>query len=440
MSKVPAVRSTSEPCRGWVKLSALLALFTCGLAVWIFKIKSSGSDEAGLLPVSPSQALIPFLGVVSVMLMTSRGRIPIVIERGFASVCLVSGIGLIVLGAALHLTSGQGGKDALFFILRWFMPILFCYFFAWTQRRGVSWRPILYGIVVGAVVSLIAVELAKMGLPVPVRRQTDGRYGGFLNHPNQYGIVLSTASVTIVFFLHSSRRWEKLLGLLTITIFGFCLFQSLSKTNIILFLVSLTVGSLVIVARNPLHILRAMVALCLLAGVMVATVSVGKEALWQLSPKDARLIEDALFDPGEVRSIDTRKDSWADAMTYIRKHPVMGLGPGVADDVLLNNHAHNLFLQMYLDAGLSGVTGIALVVVGILWRGLQLIGQAARRRQVLDDERVMRTVSGIAIIIYVVANTMSDSFGTATMPVFVTFAAFAFVSVPKNRRRETGIT
>jgi hypothetical protein len=90
---------------------------------------------------------------------------------------------------------------------------------------------------------------------------------------------------------------------------------------------------------------------------------------------------------------------------------------------------------MYLDGGLPGAVGVVLVVLGVFWRGLQLIGQGMNRRHVLDDERVMRTLSGVAIMIYVIANTMSDSFGTATMPVFVTFAAFAFVTPCQARTR-----
>jgi hypothetical protein len=54
----------------------------------------------------------------------------------------------------------------------------------------------------------------------------------------------------------------------------------------------------------------------------------------------------------------------------------------------------------------------------------------------LTDDEAVRLTSGVAMVIYVAGNLMSDSFGTATIPVFVIFAAFAFVNQDWKQKYE----
>ena len=419
-----------------LRFAVSLSFFMCGALIWVFKLKGSSGDEEGLLPFSPMQMLLPMLGAASVaiLLLTGRGRLPVPMVRGGPTFAFCLGVGLICLGALPHLAHKTYAKEAAFFIVRWLMPFMYFYFFLLARRLGVPWRPLLYGVALGALLSVIAVELARYGLPIPVRRQDDGRFGGFLNHPNQYGIVVSVTTPLLVFFLRARSLWEKLLGLTMIPLYLLCLFESLSKTNIILLFLSFAASALLLAARTPRKLAAILIALALFAGGIVAAGTIGLEVMFQLSPRSAKYFEDALFNPSDSRAIVSREEIWEDAIDHIRQHAALGLGPGRTHDVLINNHAHNLFLQMWLDAGVAGELGVLLVVAGVFWRAGQLIRPALRLGGTPTDEQVMRILCGVAIVDYVIANSLSDSFGTATMPTFVVFAAFAFCMEPEKRR------
>lgn len=419
-----------------LRSAAGLIFFLCGVFIWVFKLKGSSGDDGGLLAFSPMQVLLPTLGVasVSILLLAGRGRLALPMVRGGPTLTFCLGAGLICLGAVPHLAHASYGREAAFFIVRWMMPFMYFYFFLLARRLGVSWRPLLYGIALGALLSVIAVELTRYGLSIPVRRQDDGRFGGFLNHPNQYGIVVSATAPLIVFFLRSRGLWEKLLGLTMIPLYLLCLFESLSKANIILFFLSITASALLLTARTPRKLAAIAVAVLVFAGGMIAAGTVGLEVMYELAPRNAKYFEDAFLSTSDSRAIISREEIWEDAIDHIRDHPALGLGPGRTHDVLINNHAHNLFLQMWLDAGVAGELGVLLVVVGVFWGAGRVIRPALRLGGTPTDEQVMRILSGIAIVDYVIANSLSDSFGTATMPVFVVFAAFAFCRDQERRQ------
>ena len=427
-------KNTDSRATALVRSATTLTFFLCGLFIWIFKLKGSRNEDEGLLPFSPMQVLLPLLGVtcLAVLLLQGRGRLALPMVRGGPTLFFCAGITCICLGALPHVANATYGREAAFFIARWMMPFMYFCFFLLARRLGVPWRPLLYGIALGALLSVIAVELARYGLPIPVRRD-DARFGAFLSHPNQYGIVVSVTTPLIVFFLRSRRLGEKLLGLAMIPLYLLCLFQSLSKTNIILFFLALTASALLLVARDPRKLAGMLVALALLAAGMVAAGFVGLEIIYQLAPRNAKYFEDAVLNTSESRALVSREEIWEDAIDHIRSHPYLGLGPGRTHDELLNTHAHNLFLQMWLDAGVAGEAGLLLVVFSVLWRAGQVIRPALQRGGTPTDEQVMQMLAGVAIVDYVIANSLSDSFSTATMPVFVLFAAFAFCLKPAPR-------
>jgi O-antigen ligase len=73
-------------------------------------------------------------------------------------------------------------------------------------------------------------------------------------------------------------------------------------------------------------------------------------------------------------SIVIRSRVWDASMETLKEKWVWGLGPGVGNvrDILVNQyhinqpHAHNLFLQLYLEGGIIGGTLFALIVLWVL--------------------------------------------------------------------------
>ena len=413
-----------------------LALFACGAFAFMFKGRGGSGSE--FLPFSPLQILIPALGTLGIfaMFMSFGSRFPMFFVRSPASKLLLTGIGCICLGAAMHIDGGEYDLESVLFIARWLMPVGFIAFYCFAQMHGLSWRPIALGFAAGAFCSAVAVELYRRGVSLPIDQKTEGRFGGFFSHPNQYGIVTATSATMIAVLLHSPRVFFKLLGTAMIGIYGLCLFQSLSKTNIVLFALNIAASLIVLSLGSPAKLVRALGYSAVLAVLLGFGAVAGFNVMSTMMPREAKLIEDAIFDPRGVKSLDVREDVWADAWQYAAVNPLMGLGPGRAGEMLIKKHAHNLFLQAHLDTGLLGLAGICLIVLAILWRAAQLTREAMRAGAGIGDDEAVRLTSGVAMVIYVIGNLMSDSFGTATIPVFVIFAAFAFVNQDWKQKHE----
>ena len=423
-----ALHSAARLQQQLLRLGLHGTLFLCGLGAWIFKLKGDGSAEGGRLPYSPLQVLIPLLGMAALLWLACLygGGLPRLTVGTPSARCLQIGIGLIVLGAALHLRGG-GAKEAALFIVRWLLPVGFLLFFTVARRYGASPLALLLGLAGGAVLTALSVEaVRRAGVGLPISDPVAGRYGGYLNHPNQYGILCSVTAPILVFFHHSRDRLLRGAAVLLLPAYLLALFQNLSKTNILLFFLALLAGSLALSVKTPRKLLGTLaltaglaVFLALIAGLAMSTLS-------DYSPKAAKTLEDALLDPAEARSVDSRQEVWDTALRIIRERPLVGLGPGKSLDALGIAHAHNMVLQAYLDAGFAGFVGMLFVVLGVLWRFAELLRAELRSRGDMAAGRMLQLLSSLATVIYILANSMSDSFGTATMPVFLFFAAIAF--------------
>lgn len=415
-------------------------LLVCGVCAWAFKLKGDGTSEGGMLPYSPIQMLVPLLGVGSLLWLVGvygRNLPPLTVARRSAW-CLKLGIVLIILGAAVHLRGG-GGKDAAMFIVRWLLPVCFLLFFTLGRTYGASSLALLLGLVGGAVITAFSVEaVRRFGVGLPISVGDAGRDSGYLNGPNQYGILCSTTAPVLLFFYYSRRRLLRLASLLLLPLYLLCLYQNLSKTNIVLFFLTLFVGTLALAIRSPRR-LAATAGLTVGLTVFIAlTLGLAMDAIRDVSPKSAQTLEDAMLNPTEAHSIDTREGVWGAAWDNIQRHPVIGLGPGKAMDALGIPHAHNLFLEIYLDAGFAGFIGMCFLALAVFWRAGELLLEELRRRTPTTDAEMRQLLSGLALVTYLCANSMSDSFSTATMPVFMFFAAIAFAPGPLHALAAVG--
>ena len=422
--------ATSPRERAW-PLGPSLLLFVLGGCMWIFKMRAGSGSE--LLPYSPLQILIPMLGGFAVLslLLHSSGMFPKLLVRSGASALLVAGIALIIGGAALHLDGSGTGIEAALYIVRWLMPLFFIATLYVLRARGVPLLPLVLGICAGAVVSAVAVELFRRGFNLPIdQKNNDGRMGGFFSHANQYGIVTATTAPVLVVLLFSRRRLLIGLGLAMFGVYLLCLFQSLSKTNILLFLAGVVACLVVLSLNSARRILAGLLISLAFMGIAVLGGAAALNVLQETMPREYKILDEAIFDPGGVKSLDVREEVWEQAWGYARQHPYLGLGPGVSNDLLIKNHAHNLFLQMHLDTGIPGVIGITLVVIAALWRAAQLARASRLHAGPIGIDQSLRYTSGVSMILYLCGNLMSDSFGTATIPAFVVFAGIAFLADP----------
>ncbi len=409
-----------------------LSLFSCGFFAWIFKPRYGFFGDP-IIPYSPLQVGLPLLGVGAFIyiLLATRTVIFRLMRPSLSSALLLAGSGLVILGASVHVRPGPDGTEAFMFVFRWLLPFFALAFILFTRIAGVSTAPLLLGFLAGAAFSAVAVELKRLGLELPVSQTTVGRFGAFLNHPNQYGILISTTAPLVVYYVHQPRLRTKLLGLLALPILCLCLFQAQSKTNIVLFGFSLACAFFIVSLhdRRKFFISLAIVAAGGIGFLLLG--AAGLEVMRDVAPNDAKIIEDILFDPGGASSIDDREGVWQQAIELIRTHPLFGLGPGQAENYLPVPHAHNLLLQLYLDAGLLGFIGICAVVFSMFIKMYESAREAIAFEAPPDRETMLRLLASVSVFIYVLANAMSDSFGTATMSTFVLCAAVAYGREPE---------
>ncbi len=404
-----------------------LIFFALGFFAWIFKPRYGFFGEP-IIPFSPLQIGIPAAGIfaISYILLSSRVLMFGLMKPALSSRLLKLGVSLVIAGASVHIRPDENGVEAIMFVFRWLLPLFTLAFFVFGRLCGVSPRPMFAGFLAGALLSAAAVELSRRGIVLPVSQTTVGRFGAFLNHPNQYGILISTTAPVIVFFLHQPGWRAKLAGVCGLPLYCLCLFQAQSKTNIVLFVVALALSFFILSLHDVRRFFKALLTVA--AGfILLGFAGVfGLEMMKEVAPNDARIIEDVLLDPGGARSVEDREGVWEEAIAAIRSHPVWGIGPGRTLEFLPLPHAHNLLLQLYLDAGILGFGGICAVVLSAFCKNLENLRHALGLRGEPDPETMMRLLSGVSVVIYVLANAMSDSFNTATMSTFVLFVALTY--------------
>lgn len=378
--------------------------------------------------VTPLQALIPLAGLcaLAVILLQYGSRIPRIIRPSSGSSWLLLGCGFILLGAGVHLQGGDLAKDTVVFLSRWSMPFFFLLLIWILMRLGGTIPAIFYGLIAGAALSVLGVILARAGLNLPAGLMGEGRASGFTGHPNQYGIIASGTAPFLVYFLRSSRRSEQVFGVVGLGLYVLVLFQALSKTNLILFPLALILTFLASSLNRRGAFLHSLFLVAMLAGVLGTLAVLGLGVARELAPREMQTVEKTFEDPLNAKTIQQREDVWEEVFESLKKHPIIGLGPGWSENNLVLTHAHNLYVQMYVDAGLAGFVGILCVTLAVLLRSWEALRTRRSGEDIADDGRI-QVMASVALVVSLLGNSMSSSLTIGTMTVFVVLLGIAFV-------------
>lgn len=414
-----------------LRCAVLALLFVIGALVWVGRIKQGLKTEP-IISVIFLQMLLTVAGVGAglMILVQNRGGMPRLWRSDLATFLLVAGLVLLVLGGTLHPSLGPLTSQVLLYMDRWMLPG-FALLVLHVAQRSFGVRPMIavYGIFAGALVVALCVEAARAGAPIPVAIAGSGRYGAFLGHPNQYGIVTaSTAPLLIVLLL--AKKWLPwLLGVAVLGVYVLTIFQSLSKTNIVLLPMGLILALLLASLGNARAFSKTVLTIGGLSVAVALAAVAGFGALQQFAPREAKVVETAVFDPRGAKSIDEREDAWEQAIGVIKESPVLGKGPGWSYDNLMFGHAHNLYLQAWIDAGIPGVAGACILTLGVLLRlartarGIFLLRRSGAP---LGEKDLLQTGAATGLLIAIFGNSMSASFDTVTFTSFSLMLAFCF--------------
>jgi len=78
-------------------------------------------------------------------------------------------------------------------------------------------------------------------------------------------------------------------------------------------------------------------------------------------------------------------------------------------------HAHNMFLQHWIDVGVLGIAGVTILSIGVIIRNLEVLSLALSKRQIIDNEFRLQIAAGMSLFAALIGNSMSSSLHTGTM-------------------------
>jgi O-antigen ligase len=343
---------------------------------------------------------------------------------------LLTSIGIlcVLCGTTMHIFITPAYRsDTIEYFIRWcsayfsFLAILLL-----LELRG-EIRFFVWGLIGGLVLTVVCVELDRFGLEMPIYLM-GSRYAGLLMHANQYGILISSTAPFIIYLLFRENSTERVLGIVAIPLYLVGLFECLSKTNIIL----LPIGMALTLVGYSLTSSRALIRSLIMIGVGVVGLSflLGffVQMLSTMDERETAVMTQFITDPTGVKSVEDREGVWDEAKEAIGGSPVWGRAPGWSLENMRLGHAHNLYLQQWIDTGLIGLGGVIILTFGVLIRLGELVAQTAKRARPMNDALRLDIACAVSLLIGVAGNSMSSSFHTATLVPFCLVLAVGWIA------------
>jgi O-antigen ligase len=405
-------------------------LFMFGTLSWVFKLSKGGNQP--ILPISPLQAGLPLAAFTAAMLIVQvwHSVIPPFMIKAWSMRLINVGSVLVLIGTTFHIASNSAYRiDAILYFFRWLLPLCCLLFLFLSLHLGGNKDALIYGLLAGCLLSVIAVELDRRGLFTGVQK-LGTRSGALLMHPNQYGIVIASMGPFIIYVLHKPGIVPKLIAFASVPVFGLALFESLSKTNIIVFPLVCAATFIAYSLNDTAKLGRAIVIVVISGFIFLFVAGIAMEIVRTVSPKDFQLMTQMTADPTQVKTLLEREDAWHEVLGYIRENPWFGKGPGWAEEHLMYQHAHNMFLQHWIEVGIWGIAGVAILSIGVIVRNFEVLSLALSKRQVIDNEFRLQIAAVISLFAGLIGNSMSSSLNTGSMIPFCIVLAISCL----NRR------
>lgn len=280
------------------------------------------------------------------------------------------------------------------------------------------WRTLL-AVVTGG--GAMVVVLAWAGTRFPglgaVTLGVSSRSEALFEHPNQFGMMLSTVLPIAVAFVVASRGVRSVLaaGVTLLLLHG--TFLSGSIVNAAVAAASLLALALLIQSRRR-RTPATVAGLTALVAVAAAGVASAPRLLEPYFPRIAGGLEALLLSPlslaEAVPSFASRLAIYRRAGEVIADHPVLGIGGDNAYRVLTTewasnvSHAHNLFLNAALSLGAIGLAGTIVFAAAWCVLAVQVVRHAWTVR---SDATPLYLGLGIGLLAFFMTNQSSDSLG-----------------------------
>lgn len=241
------------------------------------------------------------------------------------------------------------------------------------------------------------------------------RSNGFLEHPNQLAMVALVALVLAQLpGLLNRKLWLVVMAALV-----FVLVTAGSKTNIALAILILPVMFFWLPAREG----RAVEALGGAIAGLIAAVTGLAAIVFGLKTYNNyfyRKLEEFITNPDRADSTQSRGGMWQDSINCMLEKPVFGIGGGNANACINYTHAHNVFINYLLETGIVGLLLIVAFFLLVIYSVIRVSKKLAYGIHASAYNRQLFRSAGlvlVAIVLFIISNSSSDSLGGSTMPV-----------------------
>lgn len=239
-----------------------------------------------------------------------------------------------------------------------------------------------------------------------------GRAQGFLLHPNQLGIMLSSlipiSAATLSTKYHKYSSWLTMIILLSgVVISG-------SKTNLF---ISFTFGLLALLIINLIQPTSSQrhLSFFIMGFVVILSGIAALVLLQKIVPKSLQNLQMLLTYREEYRTLVIRREIWSAAVLLVQENnPFFGMGAGNTRDYLGVNHAHNVVIEYFFTMGYFGVIVLFMFLTSVFSLCLYSI-LISKKMPVIFRAQIIGLVLGICS--YVLSNQLSESFGGTTLPI-----------------------
>jgi O-antigen ligase len=276
-------------------------------------------------------------------------------------------IALLLVAGIVGIAISPNHLGALGFYRAYFIePILLFYVAIDLLRTRQQFRIVLLGFVTGATIfALLNLGAWAVALIRHDVIQTGNAPEALYMSPNAVAIFLEPPlCVAAGFALYADEARDRYFAITCASLLVTALVFTLSRAD----LLTLTALAVVVV----LTMARRRLRLALLGGA-----AIGAFAVAQIPYVQQRLAHQ--LDPHYANNtFEGRLQIWSDTLRMLRDHPLLGAGlrnymhmmsSYVGPDRLPELYPHNLFLAMWSELGLLGLTTFAVILGMLLWRG-----------------------------------------------------------------------
>jgi len=373
------------------------------------------------LPLTVTQAAATLLLLAFAAESVARYRsvdVGSLIRVGPSATVLVLGIVWIGLSGLASTVVAVDRVAAATFAVRYAVGLGVIVAVSAAVRRGDRWRTLLATVTAGGA---LVVALAWAGTRLPslgaLTLGVSSRSEALFEHPNQFGMMLSTVLPIAAAFVLASRGARAVLaaGVTLLLLHGTFLSGSIVNAAV----AAATLLSLAVLIQLGGRRTAAKAAgLTAVVAVGAIGVALAPRLLEPYFPRIARGVEAFLLSPFSlseaVPSFASRLAIYQRAGEVISDHPFVGIGGDNAYLVLTTgwasnvSHAHNLFLNAALSLGAIGLMGT--IVFGAGWCVLAFLVMR-RAWTVRPNATPLYLGLGIGMLAFFVTNQSSDSLG-----------------------------